>query len=273
MPIAHINFDYFKTFGISATLGRLFSNQMETDGAQALIFNEIALKKLGLNENVIGKSVQITWPYSKRNIIGVVKDFHFESLYNSIQPVAFVISPEQCWKMAIKVRTSHLNETLAFIENKWKTFYPEWVFKHQFVDERVGKYYESEKRTFQLMSYFTFLAIFVACLGLFGLVSFIIKRRFKEIAVRKVLGAPVTSIFKLLTGELLWGILLANLVAWPIAWYALNQWLQNFAYRTSLALWIFLVASISVIAIALLTMSWQTFRAARINPVDSLKYE
>jgi len=273
MPIAHINFDYFKTFGISATLGRLFSNQMETDGAQALILNEIALKKLGLNQDVIGKSVQITWPYSKRNIIGVVKDFHFESLYNSIKPVAFVISPEQCWKMAIKVRASHLNETLAFIENKWKTFYPEWVFKHQFVDERVGKYYESEKRTLQLMSYFTFLAIFVACLGLFGLVSFIIKRRFKEIAVRKVLGAPIINIFKLLTGELLWGILLANLVAWPIAWYVLNRWLQNFAYRTSLSLWIFLVASISVMVIALLTMSWQTFRAARINPVDSLKYE
>jgi len=273
MPFVHVNFDYFKTFGISAMQGRLFSNKMETDGAQALILNEIALKKLGLNQEVIGKSVQITWPYSKREIIGVVKDFHFESLYNSIQPVAFVISPEKCWKMAIKVRASHLNETLTFIENKWKTFYPEWVFKHQFVDERVGRYYDSEKRTFQLMSYFTFLAIFVACLGLFGLVSFIIKRRFKEIAVRKVLGAPIINIFKLLTGELLWGILLANLIAWPIAWYVLNKWLQNFAYRTSLSLWIFLVASISVMAIALLTMSWQTFRAARINPVDSLKYE
>ena len=273
MPIAHVNFDYFRTFGISAIQGRLFSNQMETDGDQALILNEMALKKLGLSQDVIGKPIQISWPRSSRRVIGIVKDFHFESLYNPILPVAFVISPAQCWKMAIKVRVSHLNYTLAFIEKTWKVFYPEWIFEHQFVDERVRQYYESEERTFQLMSYFTFLAIFVACLGLFGLVSFIIKRRFKEIAIRKVLGAPVASLFALLSGELLWGILVANLVAWPIAWYALNQWLQNFAYRTSLSWWIFIVAGMSVLTIALFTMTWQTLRAARTNPIDSLKYE
>jgi len=231
------------------------------------------LKRLGLDQDVIGKSIQISWPNSNRRVIGLVKDFHFESLYDPILPVAFVISPAQCWKMAVKVHAAHLNETLSFIEKTWKDFYPEWVFEYQFVDERVRQYYESEERTFQLMSYFTFLAIFVACLGLFGLVSFIIKRRFKEIAIRKVLGAPVAGIFALLSGELLWGILLANLAAWPIAWYALNQWLQNFAYRTSLSWWIFIVAGMSVMAIALLTMSWQTLRAARISPIDSLKYE
>ncbi|MFC2156876.1 ABC transporter permease [Acidobacteriota bacterium] len=273
MPFAHINYDYFNTFGISAIQGRLFSNEMETDGDQALILNEMALKRLGLDQDVIGKPIQITWPNSSRRVIGIVEDFHFESLYNPIQPVAFVISPEQCWKMAVKVRAAHLNETLAFIEKTWKVFYPEWVFEHQFVDERVKQYYESEERTFQLMGYFSFLAIFIACLGLFGLVSFIIKRRFKEIAIRKVLGAPVASISALLSRELLWGILLANLIAWPIAWYALNQWLQNFAFRTSLSWWIFIVASMSVMAVAFLTMSWQTLRAARINPIDSLKYE
>ena len=273
MPIAHINFDYFKTFGISAIQGRLFSNQMETDGDQALILNEMALKKLGLDQDGIGKPIQITWPHSLRRVVGIVEDFHFESLYNPILPVAFVISPAQCWKIAVKVRAAHLNETLSFIEKTWKTFYPEWVFEHHFVDERVRQYYESEERTFQLMSYFTFLAIFVACLGLFGLVSFIIKRRFKEIAIRKVLGAPVTNIFALLSRELLWGILLANLAAWPIAWYALNQWSQNFAYRTSLSWGIFFVAGLSVMTVALLTMSWQTLRAARTNPIDSLKYE
>jgi putative ABC transport system permease protein len=147
------------------------------------------------------------------------------------------------------------------------------VFEYQFVDERVRQYYESEERTFQLMGYFTFLAIFVACLGLFGLVSFIIKRRFKEISIRKVLGAPDASIFVLIAYEFLWGILLANLIAWPIAWYALNRWLQNFAYHTSLSWWIFIVSGMSVMAVALLTMSWQTLRAARTNPIDSLKYE
>jgi putative ABC transport system permease protein len=273
MPIAHVNFDYFKTFGISALQGRLFSSQMETDGDQALILNEMALKRLGLDQDVIGKPIQISWPNSNRRVIGIVRDFHLESLYKPIQPVAFVVFPAQCWKMAIKVRAAHLNETLVFIEKTWKVFYPEWVFEHQFVDERVRKYYKSEERIFQLMSYFTFLAIFVACLGLFGLVSFIIKRRFKEIAIRKVLGAPVASIFALLCGELLWGILLANLLAWPIAWYALNQWLQNFAYCTSLSWWIFFVAGMSVMTIALLTMSWQTLRAARTDPIDSLKYE
>jgi len=175
--------------------------------------------------------------------------------------------------MAIKVRAAHLKETLGFIEKTWKVFYPEWIFENTFVDERVRKYYESEEKTFQLMGYFTFLAIFVACLGLFGLVSFIIKRRFKEIAIRKVLGAPVANIFALLSRELLAGILLANLIAWPIAWFAMNKWLQNFAYRTALSWWIFFVAGVSVLTISLFTMSWQTLRAARTNPVDSLKYE
>lgn len=273
MPIAHINFDYFKTFGISALQGRLFSDQRGTDGDQALILNESALIKLGLSRDVIGKPVQISWPRSKRRIIGIVEDFHFESLYNPVLPVAFVISPAQCWKMAIKVRALHLNETLAFIEKTWKEFYPEWIFEYQFVDERVRLYYESEERTFLLMSYFAFLAIFVACLGLFGLISFIIRRRLKEISIRKILGAPTAGIFVLLSRELLGGILLANLAAWPIAWYALNRWLQNFAYRATLSLWIFFVAGISVSAIALITMSWQTFRAARTDPIESLKYE
>ncbi len=197
MPIAHINFDYFRTFGISAIQGRLFSNQMKTDGDQALILNETAMKRLGLDQDGLGKPIQISWPNSNRRVIGIVKDFHFESLYKSILPVAFVISPAQCWKMAVKVRAEHLNETLSFIEKTWKTFYPEWVFEHQFVDERVRQYYESEERTFHLMSYFTFLAIFVACLGLFGLVSFTIKRRFKEISIRKVLGAPAARYIRL----------------------------------------------------------------------------
>lgn len=273
MPFVHVNFDYFKTLGIPATQGRLFSSQMETDEDQAIIFNETALKKLGSNQDIIGKPIQISWPNSNRNIIGIVKDFHFESLYNTILPVAFVISPKQCWKMAIKVRATHLNETLAYIEKTWKTFYPEWVFEYQFVDERVRQYYESEERTFQLMGYFTFLAILVASLGLFGLVSFVIKKRLKEISIRKVLGAQVAGIFALLAGELLWGILLANLFSWPIAWYVLNQWLRNFAYHTSLSWWIFVLSSASIMAVALLTMSLQTIRAAKTNPIDALRYE
>ncbi|MCJ7680768.1 MAG: ABC transporter permease, partial [Candidatus Aminicenantes bacterium] len=273
MPIVHVNFDYFKTFGISPIEGRLFSKRMKTDTDLAVILNKAALKKLDLDKDVIGKQIQMTWPKSDRRIIGIVDDFHFESLYKPILPVAFVISPAQCWKIAVKVRSEHLNETLAFIENEWKKFYPEWVYEYQFVDERVRRYYESEERTFLLMSYFAFLAIFVACLGLFGLVSFIIKRRVKEISIRKVLGAPTAGIFVLLSGKMLGSILLANLAAWPMAWFALNRWLQNFAYRATLSLWIFVVAGLSVSAIALITMSWQTFRAARANPIDSLKYE
>ena len=273
LPFVHVNFDYFRTFGISPILGRMFSSQMETDRDQALILNEAALKMLGLNQDVIGSSLQISWPNSNRKIIGIVKDFHFESLYNPILPVAFVISPKQCWKMAIKIRAASLNETLASIKKTWETFYPEWVFEYQFVDERVKQYYESEERTFHLMGYFTILAILVASLGLFGLVSFTIKRRLKEISIRKVLGAPTAKIFTLLAGELLWGILLSNLVAWPIAWYALNQWLKNFAYHTSLSLWIFILSGMSVLTIALLTMSWQTIRAAMTNPIDTINYE
>ena len=273
LPMAHVDFDYFETFGIPSIQGRFFQSRMGTDRDQAIIFNEAALKKLGLDGDVIGKNLQISWPPSNRRVIGVVKDFHFESLYKPILPVAFVISPPEFGRMAIKVRAAHLNETLGFIEKTWKSYYPDWVFEHQFVDERVNQYYRSEERTFQLMSYFTFLAIFVSCLGLLGLVSYTIKKRLKEISIRKVLGAPVSSIFTLLFSDLLGGILLANLVAWPIAWYALNQWLKNFAYRTSLSLWVFLIAGMGALVVALMTMSWQTLRAARANPIDSLKYE
>ncbi len=273
LPMAHVDFDYFETFGIPSIQGRFFQSRMGTDRDQAIIFNEAALKKLGLDGDVIGKNLQISWPPSSRRVIGVVKDFHFESLYKPILPLAFVISPPEFGRMAIKVRAAHLNETLGFIEKTWKSYYPDWVFEYQFVDERVNQYYRSEERTFQLMSYFTFLAIFVSCLGLLGLVSYTIKKRLKEISIRKVLGASVSSIFTLLFSDLLGGILLANLVAWPIAWHALNQWLKNFAYRSSLSLWVFLIAGMGALVVALMTMSWQTLRAARANPIDSLKYE
>jgi putative ABC transport system permease protein len=273
MPIVHVGYDYFETFGISAARGRLFSDSMETDAEQALVLNQSAVERLNLGEDPVGKPVRINWPPSDRRVVGVVEDFHFESFHRPIQPAAFVIFPAQCWQAAVKVRASGLNETLAFIEETWSGFYPDWVFEYQFVDERVRRFYESEERTFRLMGGFTFLAVFVACLGLYGLITFLTKRRLKEISIRKVLGAPAAGIFALLSGDLMRSVLLANLAAWPIAWYALNKWLRNFAYRASLSWWIFAAAGLSVSVIALLTMSWRTFRAARANPVDALKYE
>ena len=273
IPLVHIHHDYFETLGIEASQGRLFSNELETDVHHAIILNEAAVKKLGVHENPVGQMVRCNWPESNRRIIGIIDDFNFESLYEQIRPAAFLIHYSACWKLMVKIRLSNVKNTINTIQEISSRFYPEWIFEFHFLDERLDQIYQKDNRTFRLMGYFTALAIFIACMGLFGLASFMMKRRTKEIGVRKVLGASVIQILIMLTKNFTKWILFANVISWPIAYYFMNNWLQNFAYRIRIEWWIFASVGIISVFITLLTVSLQTIKAARANPVEALKYE
>ncbi|OGU55700.1 MAG: hypothetical protein A2V66_07720 [Ignavibacteria bacterium RBG_13_36_8] len=273
MAIVHTNYDYFDIFGISPVMGRLFSENMQTDAGESIILNESAVKILNLGDDPIGKSIYFNWVDDYRTVVGVINDFYFESLYSEIAPTAFVVQPSWCDKLIVKVKPGNIPQTLQFVEETWKSFYPEWVFEYRFVDERYEAEYSADQRTFKLMGYFTFLAIFIASLGLFGLVSLSTKNRIKEIGIRKVLGSSVTKILSLITREYIKWIIIAFIIAAPIAYYFMHKWLQNFAYQIQISWYDFALAGAFTIVVAVITVCWHSLKAARANPVESLRYE
>lgn len=273
MPIGHVNFDYFETLGIEPIKGRLFSEKFKTDAAEAIILNESAVKKLGMSSTPLNVSIRVGWPRSNRKVIGVIKDIHLESLHEKINPAAFVISPPECWTLIVKMKSTNVHETLNRITHTCNTFFPDWIFEFNFLDDRIDNLYRSERRAFKMMGYFTLIAIFIASMGLFGLASFSTRRRFKEIGIRKIHGASDMDIITLLSKEFLVGIAIAFIIACPAAYYSMSRWLENFAYRVDISWWIFAASGVISLGIALLTVSWQTFHAARINPVDTLRSE
>jgi putative ABC transport system permease protein len=273
LPFVHVHYDYFETLGIEASQGRLFSSKLKTDADEAIILNESAVKKLEIQGNPIGQSMDCSWPKSKRKIIGVVKDFHFESLYETIRPTVFVIFYRQCHQLMVKVNPSNPKNTINKLEAICNSFYPDGIFEFHFLDNKLESLYQKDKNTFQLMGYFTALAIFIACMGLFGLGLIMMKTRTKEIGVRKVLGASIWQILILFAKDFSRWVIIANIIAWPVAFYAMNKWLQNFAYRIDITIWPFLLSGFSALVIALLTVGYQGVKAATANPIKSLRYE
>jgi putative ABC transport system permease protein len=273
MPIGHVNFDYFETLGIKPVKGRLFTEKIRTDETEAIVLSESAVKKMGLSQSPLETSILVTWPKSQRRVIGVIKDLHLESLHEKINPVAFVISPAYCWKLVVKMKSTNLHETMKQLTRTCNAFYPDWIFEFKFLDDRIDSLYRSERRAFTMMGYFTLIAIFIASLGLFGLASFSTKRRRKEIGIRKIHGASEINIISMISMEFLKGVGIAFIIACPVAYYSMNRWLENFAYRADISWWIFAVSGMIAMGIALLTVSWQTWHAARTNPVDTLRCE
>ncbi len=271
--IVHTDYDYFKTFGIKPAAGRLFSEEMKTDSRESIILNESAVKALGFIDDPLGKMVFESWQKANVRVIGVVPDFHFESLYTDIAPTVFVVSPNFCYQLVAKIKPHNVSNTLEFIEEGWKSFYPDRVFRYKFLDENYLAQYKSDQRTFQLMIYFTILAVFIASLGLFGMITHSAKSRVKEIGIRKVLGASVFTIIKLLTSEYLKWILLSFCFAVPIVIYLLDIWLQNFAYRINISVLDFFIAGMIIIIVSFLTVIRQGIKASIANPIESLKYE
>ena len=276
ITIVNVDHDYIKTLGMEMAAGRDFSEEFLTDTSQGYILNETAIKAMGM-ETPVGKKFACPTYEGLRegSIIGVVKDFNFKPLYSEIQPLAIMIGPERFNLCYVKLKADVLDVS-AVIESlvqTWQKFGQNFPFTYSFLDDTFNRIYSSEQRAEKISGYFTFLALFTSCLGLFGLAAQAAERRTKEIGIRKVLGASTPGIVFLLSREFTKWILLANVIAWPAAYFVMNQWLQNFAYRTGLALWVFVLAASLALFIAGGTVVFQSIKSALANPVDSLRYE
>ncbi|MFC2088084.1 ABC transporter permease [Calditrichota bacterium] len=277
-----VDHDFFSTMGGEIIKGRDFSETFPSDINSAYIINESAAKKLKLNDPIdkycYGEMFTMNGERAikKGKIIGVVRDFHFSSLHEEIQPVVFSIHSRQTWplfELLIKINTNDIPAILKTIENKYEKIFPENLFSYTFLDEEFNNLYQAEERLLNITTTFSLLAILIASLGLLGLVAFTTELRTKEIGVRKVLGATLSNIITLLTKDLTKWVFISNIIAWPIAWYAMNNWLQSFAYRIDMSFGVFLLAGGFALTIALLTVSSQAIKAAIANPVESLRYE
>jgi len=271
--ISYVDDEYLDVYGIDLVQGRNFSQEFPSDAQSAFIFNETLAKALNW-EQLLGREFQ-SWDGETGRIVGVIKDFNFHSLHRHIDPMYLYYQKEQNWVfyLSAKIRGGHIPETLGFIEKTWKKFSPAYPLDYSFFDEIFDRAYRLEQRLGSMFNIFSMLAVFIACLGLFGLVAFTAEQRTKEIGVRKVLGASRRNIFVLLSKEFTKWVLISNIFAWPIAYLAMNKWLQNFAYRAPLAVWIFALATALTMTVALGTVMTQTLKVAHTNPADVLRYE
>ncbi len=265
------DYDFAETLKLEIAAGRFFSPDFAAD-TMAVVLNEAAVKAFGFTDPV-GR--QITWPGGevRLNVIGVLKDFHYESLHQKIRPLLIYLRQWSRTYILVRIQADRVPETLAHLEKTWNDFIPYKPFDFFFLDSRFEALYRAEQRTGRIFAVFSLLAVCIACLGLFGLAAFTAEQRTNEIGIRKVLGASISGIVLLLSKEFTKWVLLANLIAWPIAWLAMRNWLQSFAYRISINWWAFALAALLALAIAILTVGYQAFKAATANPVDALKYE
>ncbi len=272
----HADADYVRTLGMTIARGRDFSKDLLSDAKDAVLINEATVRKLGWAEP-IGKTIKImtTGPtsYEARAVVGVVKDFHFSTLRDVIEPLLITNDMSELEVLAIRFKAADAERLIGELKKAWKTISPGTLFDYFFIDELFDAKFRSEERLNKIFSSFSLLAVAIACLGLFGLASFLAEKMKKEIGIRKVLGASIGQVVGLLSREFLILVGLAALVAWPIAYFAMNLWLRGFAYRTRIQPWIFVGSGLAALAIAFLTVSYQAVRAASADPVDSLKHE
>lgn len=272
--------DFFPTYRIEMVEGRNFSWEIHSDKSNRIVANEAAVKLFELDSPVGQRVDGLPNQSGVGQIIVVVKDFHFNSLHSKINPVFFYWLDWPHNKVSVRISLSKPNashseieRTIGYIKEKWEGLCPDYPFAYSFLDESFDKQYKREERLSEIFISFAALAIFIACLGLFGITSFMTERRTKEIGVRKVLGATVPEIVFLLSMEFTKWVLIANVIAWPVAYLAMHRWLQNFAFRTAIGAGVFVLSAFLALVIALLTVSYQSIKAAVANPVDALRYE
>jgi len=266
--------EYFKLYQVQFLAGRNFSKDFSTDN-ENIILNEEAVKVFGLGEPENALNQQILFGGlggQIRRTIGIIKNYHHESLKSNIQPVIFNFTNGGRY-FSLKIDTRNIKQTMAQIKNTWEEVFTAQPFDYFFLDEIFNTQYKADQQFGKVFALFAFLAIGVSCLGLFGLTSYTTSRRTKEIGIRKVVGATVPNILTMLTKDFIKWVILANFIAWPAAYFTMNRWLQNFAYRIDISLWMFVLAGGIALIIALLTVSWQAIRAAMANPVEALRYE
>jgi putative ABC transport system permease protein len=273
LDLYYVDFDYINLFKIKMAAGRPFSKDFMTDTTQAMILNEAAVKMFGYSspQQAIGRRFK-QWGREGK-IIGVTKDFHFRALQEPIKPLSMRIEPGGSNLVSVNIAAANLPATIAAIENKWKTLIPNRPFSYFFLDEYFNKQYRGEEKFGKLFLNFAILAIFISCLGLLGLASYSTMQRTKEIGIRKVMGASVKGIINLLSKEFLTLVVLSFFIAMPVAWYFMHAWLKDFAYRTDISWWVFVLAGILALLIAITTVSFQAIKAAIANPVKSLRTE
>ncbi len=274
----YVDTRFLQTLNIEPVAGRLFSDDFPSDTAQAIILNEKAIKALGYSspEQSIGKKLFFDFQGNSYNyhIVGVVKDFHYEDLHLPITPYGFQLSMQPGYNyMIVHAKAGDMNNILASIKNTWHNLNPSEPFEYSFLDKDFQKNYDAENRLSAIVGYFTAIAILISCLGLFGLATFSAEQRIKEIGVRKTLGASVSSIVALLSKDFLKLVGIAVLIASPLAWLAMNKWLQGFAYRIHISWSVFVITTIAALLIALITISFQAIKAAIANPIESLRSE
>ena len=274
LVFAGVDYGFFETLNLKIKEGRPFSKEVASDERGGYILNESAIRKIGL-ENPVGKRFAIR--KREGTIVGVVKDAHFRSFHHEIEPRVFFIvdmtHAEDAGLVMIRIFGAKTEEALSHIEHVWRDINPVSPFEYHFLDQTYDQLYKSERRIGTIFNLFTALAIFISCLGLFGLASFMAEQRTKEIGIRKVLGASAPKIILLLTKEFTKWVLVANLIAWPVAYFVMKNLLQSYVYRTAIGIDIFILSGLIALTIALFTVSYQALKAARSNPADSLRYE
>ncbi len=269
MRRSFVDFDYIKTMQMKIIEGRDFMKSHPSDSTEAVIVNEAAVKKFGW-KNPIGKQFE---GEPLKTVIGVVKDFNFFSMHTKIGPLIMSIEPGQFHYIVIRVKPQNISSTVNFIESVWKKVVPGRPFEYSFLDQHFDEVYKNDERTGEMFGFFSFMAIFIACLGLFGLAAYTAEQRTKEIGVRKVLGGSVKSIVMLLSIDFLKLVFAAIIIAVPVSYLVMNEWLSDFAYRVTINPWIFVLTALLALAIAFMTISFQAVKAATSNPVKALKYE
>lgn len=265
-----VDFDFCKTLKIDMAEGRFFSEEYPADLSRTFIVNEEVARIMD-KDSVVGE--RFSFVGVNGTIVGVMKNFHYEPVRETIEPLALIVVPQRINYMMIRIPPSDINASLQMIESTWNRVVPDYPFDYRFLDERFDEMYRAESKMGTLLRYFAVLAVFVACLGLFGLASFTAEQRTKEIGIRKVLGASVAQVSLLLCREFFLLVLLANLLAWPLAYYFMSKWLGGYAYSTGLGVAVFIVAMVLALVVAIISVSFQALRAALANPAEAIKYE
>jgi len=268
-----VDHDYLDLMKIELLQGRDFDKSNKTDVEEAILVNETAVKEFGWGNNPLGKKIERRNPVKHYKVVGVVKDFHFTSLHEEIEPMTFVLNDEPNSYLHLKMDGKDAKESLEKVEKLWKQFNPSHPFIYHSLNESMDALYIDEKKLLSIIGFFSVLSIFIAVLGLFSLSSFMTEQYAKEIGIRKVLGSSVSNVFLMLSRKFMYFVVLSNIIAWPLAYLVMNRWMQDFVYHTSIKWWIFVLAGMISFVVALLTISYQTYRSSVINPVEVLKYE
>jgi putative ABC transport system permease protein len=277
--VLQVDDQYLKLLELQLKDGRFFSKAFPTDSLSVLL-NESAVADFGLKNPIGARLISKESNYNPQDgngqfvftVIGVVKDFHFQSLHKKIAPLILVNSNKFGWgSAAISIKSDHFKSTIAEIEKTWTRFDPKHDFQFSFLDQNLAALYKTEQTQQKIFTIFSLLAILIACVGLFGLASYSTIQRTKEISIRKVLGAMPGNIIMILSKDFLILVTIASLIAFPLAWWAMHQWLQNFTYRVNISWWVFLLAGSMAALIAMLTISYQAIKAAIANPAKSLR--